>query len=180
MDNNPLESHDPPMFLRLVDDHKSPNTTSGMSERLDRQRDHVQREPGWGPMYIPPLPDVRAYTEFRRLCDDLRANVSELMQCVAGDELTDEAAGPIVEIEHLLERMYDCPWGEPEALKKVVVAIQSQVLNVDWTLDHARFVQNAVSFLRAQYAINSRTVDEIYGAIRQFGFDVFRGTVSQL
>ena len=84
----------------------------------------------------------------------------------------------MAQVDSLLETMFDCPFGEGECLKSVVVAVQSQVNNVDWTRDIVKFLRNVMSFLRVRYVVNDQTVDEIYDMMKEQNLDPFRGSVS--
>ena len=84
-----------------------------------------------------------------------------------------------VEVEHLLERLYECPWGEGECLKRVVVAVQAQINNSWWTQAHVQFLDDIVGRLRVRYLINEAVVRECYELIELHGLDPFRGGVSE-
>lgn len=132
----------------------------------------------WGNCYQPKLQDADGRLKFRRLCDDLDAEVRRLNDYVVDGELADEACGLAAEIQNLLEHLYDCPFGEGESLKSVVVAIQSQLNNAHWTASHIAFLQDVTHYLRSQWIINDEKVREIGDSIEEHGLDVFRGTVS--
>jgi hypothetical protein len=122
--------------------------------------------------------DVR-YREFRGLLDTTLAEVDRLRDCLVGDVLQPEAAGEIVEIQDGLQRLYRCKWGEGECLKRVVVAIQSQTNNADWTAKHVHFLRNALRAVRARFVIDDGLVRHVIELIREQGLDQFRGTVAE-
>lgn len=139
----------------------------------------TRRRQGWGNRYEPKVEDAEGRTLFYRICDDLEAELRAIDDVMADGEVTEEGAGVIAEVEHHLERLYDCPFGEGESLKGVVVAIQSQLSNARWTVQHVNFLKAALLFLRARWVINDQTVDTIDDMIEEHGLDVFRGTVSE-
>src|SRR5689334_8380369 len=57
-----------------------------------------------------PAADGDNYRTFRRLCDDIIVELKKIGPFMAGDEVSDEGAEVIVEVEELIERLYDCPW----------------------------------------------------------------------
>jgi hypothetical protein len=92
--------------------------------------------------------------------------------------LRDEACGVAAEIQDLLERVYDCPFGEGESLKSVVVAIQSQLNNAEWGEKHVAFLKAVSRYLRARWVITDHAVVDVGDMIEECCLDVFRGTVS--
>lgn len=94
------------------------------------------------------------------------------------DVIEEEASGTVAEIQDLLERLYDCLFGEGESLKSVVVVIQSQLNNAKWTTKHVSFLRSAIKFLRVRRIVNDQTVAEIGAMIEEYGLDPFRGTVT--
>jgi len=102
----------------------------------------------------------------------------ELADYIANGRVADEGAGTIAEIASLLESMFDCPFGEGESLKSVVVAIQSQTNNAEWTRQTVEFLRDAITFLSARYVIDDQTVDELYKIMEEHALDPFRGSVS--
>jgi len=105
--------------------------------------------------------------------DDLEAT-----DYLVDGKVSDEGAGVIAEIANLLENLFDCPFGEGESLKSVVVAIQSQTNNADWSGQVVGFLRDVMVFLRARYVVNDQTVDEVYEIVKEHGLDPFRGSVS--
>ena len=133
---------------------------------------------GWGPLYEPNLMDEDGRLEFRRICNDLDAEICALRASLVGETIPDEASGAMAEIQRLLELLYDCPFGEGESLKSAVVALQSQLNNAQWTVKHVDFLDAAIQHLRVRSVVNDQTVDAINKMITEIGLDVFRGTVS--
>jgi hypothetical protein len=139
--------------------------------RLDRERH------GWGHRYEPKVADADGRAKFKRICNDLDAEVSELRASLVNETVPDEASGVMAEIQRLLELLYDCPFGQGESLKSVVVALQSQLNNAQWTAKHVDFLHAAVQHLRVRSVVNDQTVDAMNELIKEHGLDVFRGTV---
>ena len=75
--------------------------------------------------------------------------------------------------------MYACHWGEGENLKMVVVALQSQLNNVQWDRRHVELLKSRVRRLRTAYLIDARCVDDCYQEIEELGLNQFRGTLSE-
>src|SRR5262249_48358788 len=93
-------------------------------ERPERsKRDHGDRETQR------PREIAAAYREFRQLADRLVEEVEKLDEHLKGGIVADEGLEAIVEIEQLLEGLYDCSFSEDESLKRVIVAIESQINN---------------------------------------------------
>ena len=141
--------------------------------------DDARRRLGWGDKFAPPLPQREARNEYYRICDALKRELDEVDEFVSGGQLTDEGAGVVAEIEAQLEQLYDCQFGCGESLKAAVAAVQSQVNNAAWNVQHIRFLRNAVRYLRARSVIDAATVEEVNDLIEEHGLDVFRGTVSE-
>ena len=133
---------------------------------------------GWGQHYKPELDDAEARQEYRRICDSIKAEVRLLQDYVEDGYVVDEASGVVAEIQDWLETLYDCPFGEGESLKSVVVGLQSQLNNVRWTKQHVEFLTAAIHQLCVRWVVNDQTADDIDDMIEEFGLDVFRGTVS--
>lgn len=133
---------------------------------------------GWGSRYQPRLDDTEGRHEFRRICDDIDEQVRQLDAHIDQGVVSDDAAGVIAEIHDLLDALYDCPFGDGESVKSVVVALQSQVNNIQWTDAHVGFLKAALQHLRVRWIVNDQTVREIDDMIEEFGLDPFRGTVS--
>ncbi len=140
--------------------------------RLERERQ------GWGCRYQPKLDDADGRAKFKRICDDLDAEIQVVESFLVHDVIEEEASGTVAEIQDLLERLYDCLFGEGESLKSVVVVIQSQLNNAKWTTKHVSFLRSAIKFLRVRRIVNDQTVAEIGAMIEEYGLDPFRGTVT--
>jgi hypothetical protein len=143
----------------------------GEKGRLDRDR------LGWGYSYQPRLDDADGRAKFRRICDDLDAEIQIIKGHVVEDIVGEEASGTVAEIQELLERLYDCPFGEGESLKSAVVVLQSQLNNAKWTTKHVSLLESSINFLRVRRVVNDQTVAEIGEMIEECGLDPFRGTV---
>ena len=117
------------------------------------------------------------YLVYQRICDSLLTELSRIDDYLEDGVVSDEGLEVVVEIEHLLETLYDCPWQEGRKLKNVVMAIKSQVKNARWTAQHVGFLKHFVPFLRSRYLINEQTVRDCYDAIKTHGLDPFRGTM---
>lgn len=125
------------------------------------------------------LPDrVTGYPNFRRICDELVAAASRLDEYLQNDLIADEGLEVVVQVEHLLEVLYECKWGESESLKRIVVAIQSQVNNAKWTKQHVEFLKDIVLLVRGRYLIDPPFVNECMDLIAEHGLDEFRGIMS--
>ena len=120
-----------------------------------------------------------SYPAFRRLCDDLLEELKAIDSFFVGDTVSDEGAGIVIEVEELLERLYACPHGHGESLKKVVVALQSQVNNAQWDSRHVGFLRDAIKNLRVRYLVDDSAVDACYELMKVHHLDEFRGTISE-
>jgi len=142
--------------------------------------EEARRNLRWGENYLPAIPDSEARQHFSCICQRIVCELRDLD--LAGrfvdGILADEGAGAVAEIASLLETMFDCPFGDGEALKSVVVAIQSQTNNAGWTQQTIGFLRAVMTFLSARYLINEQTVDEVYAIMEEHGLDRFRGSVS--
>lgn len=145
----------------------------------DERASEERRKLGWGSRFLPPVEGLEEYALFRRICDDLVSEVDAISDFVVDGKVTEEGLGAVVEIEHLLDRLYGCNWGQDEILQRAVVAIQSQVNNAHWTTRHVEFLTDVLRFLRARYVLSESTIDECYVMIEKHGLDPFRGTVSE-
>ena len=126
-----------------------------------------------------PPPEASGYPVFRRICDAILTEIGQLQEFLNGDRLVGDWFGPVVEIEALLEQLYDTPWGEAESLKRIVVAIQAQINNSTLDHRHVSFLTDVFRNLRVRYLIDSAAVDEVLRAVQQHKLDLFRGTVSE-
>ena len=122
--------------------------------------------------------DEDARLKFATICNDLAVQIRRLRASLVSQAVPDEASDVMVEIQRLIELLYDCPFGEGECLKSVVVALQSQLNNAHWAAKHVDFLDAAIQHLRARAVVNDQTVDAVNNMIEENGLDVFRGTVS--
>ncbi len=134
----------------------------------------------WGPRFMPDIEQRKAREQFSLICQRIKCELDDLALSdgFVNGRVMDHAAGVIVEIAQLLEALFDCPFGEGESLKAVVVTIQSQTNNVKWSQETVAFLKDVASFLRARYVINDQTVDEVYKIMQEHGLDPFRGSIS--
>lgn len=121
----------------------------------------------------------QTYQVFRQICDDLRRELQRAKDFLVDGKVIEAGLEVIVEVEHLWERLYECPWGEGECLKRVVVAVQAQLNNSCWTQAHVQFLDDIVGRLRVRYLINEAVVRECHELIELHGLDPFRGGVSE-
>ena len=126
-----------------------------------------------------PPKDIAVYRTFRRLCDRILDELGKIGPFFAGDQVSDEGVEVVAEIEALLEELYTCPHGQGEFLKRLVVAVQSQVNNADWDRRHVAFLREIVRFLRGRYLLDEGTVDACYDLMKEQGLDRFRGTICE-
>lgn len=137
---------------------------------------------GWGERFRPRIADREARQRFSQICQKILCELDgmELAGTVVDGRVTDEGAGAIAEIANLLDAMFHCPFGEGESLKSVVVAVQSQTNNVEWTRRLIEFLRDVMKFLRVRYVLNDQTVDEVYQIMKDHDLDEFRGSVSDI
>jgi len=142
--------------------------------------EQARQRNNWGSLYSPKIDDRASQQEFSQICQKILIELDDLeaADCYVDGAVGHEGAGVVAQVDSLLEAMFDCPFGEGESLKSIVVAVQSQVNNVDWTTDIVEFLRSAMSFLRVRYVVNDQTVDEIYDMMRERNLDPFRGSVS--
>lgn len=119
------------------------------------------------------------YQSYRRLCARLVAELERADDYLVDGGLSDEGMEVVVEVEQILEELYRVPWGKHECLKRVVVAIESQIKNAQWTVDHVCFLQDIARFLQNTYQIDDAFVRKCYDMMAGYGLDVFRGTVAE-
>ncbi len=149
----------------------------GLRPHDDAARARDQR--GWGARFPARTNNEEPHRrQYKLLCEDVLEHLRDLQGYIEDGVLADDASSGIAEIQQLLEEMYDCPFGQGESLKSVVVALQSQVHNVEWTPVHVKFLRAAFEYLRRRWIITGQTAAEIDDIIEEFGLDVFRGTVS--
>jgi len=140
----------------------------------------VRKRLGWGAQYLPPIDGREERRRFSEICGRVLGELDDLegADYLVDGKVSDEGAGVIAEIANLLEKLFDCPFGEGESLKSVVAAIQSQTNNADWSRQIVDFLRDVMVFLRARYVVNDQTVDEVYEIVKEHGLDPFRGSVS--
>lgn len=144
----------------------------------DKARE-ARHKSGWGLQFVPKLADTDGEKLYRRICEDIKAELRVAESFLVDDKLADQGYGSVAEINGHLERLYDCPWGEGESLKGVVVAIQSQTNNADWTSRHLQFLKDAIAFLLVRYTVTDDVTQKILDMVQDHELDVFRGTVSE-
>jgi hypothetical protein len=145
------------------------STTSGITNRGQARR--------WPAADVPT--DNKSYEKLRRLCDCIIEELKNIPRFLQGDLVADEGAEVVAEVEALLEELYDCPHGESEVLKRVVVAIQSQVNNVQWERRHAEFLDDVLSYLRVRFLVDESVVAACYDMMKERGLDPFRGSITE-
>lgn len=127
----------------------------------------------------PKIPtDAETYRAFRELCTQIIEELRGLWRFLKDDVVSDEGSEIVAEVESLIEKLYDCPFGQGESLKKVVVTIQSQVNHVQWERRHAEFLTDVFTYLRPRRLINDGTVAECCDLIKAHKLDLFRGVLS--
>ncbi len=117
------------------------------------------------------------YPAFRRLCDEIRRELGRIYAFLIDDVVSDEGAEVVVEVEELLEQLYAYPYGEGECLKRIVVAVQSQVNNTRWERHHVEFLNDVVRFLRVRYLVDEAAVKACYDFMKSHELNEFRGTI---
>ncbi len=85
----------------------------------------------------------------------------------------------VVEVEHLLDELYANGSGKHECLKRIVVAIGSQLYNVQWTSAHVTFLQDVANLLHTSYLIDDSLVSECLKLIKSHDLELFRATVAE-
>jgi hypothetical protein len=123
--------------------------------------------------------EAATYQEFRRICDELLVEAKRADNFLVDGLLSDTGMELVVEVEELLDRLYGIERGKHECLKRIVVAIGSQLYNVQWTRAHIGFLKDVVRLLRSSYLIDDSLVEECLRLIRSHGLEVFRGTVTE-
>jgi hypothetical protein len=126
-----------------------------------------------------PSREAAAFPGFRRICDDIFNELSRIDGCLVNETSGAGSSGVVAEIEILLERLYDYPYGKSESLKRLVVAVQSQVNNADWDNRHVEFLRDVVHYLRVRYLVDETSVAACFNMMKARGLDPFRGTVSE-
>ena len=126
-----------------------------------------------------PPANIAAYGAFRRLCGGIFEELGRIDAFFVEDAVSDEGSEVVAEIEALFEDLYACPYGQGESLKRVVVAVQSQVNNARWDRMHVEFLRDVIRFLRVRYLVDEAAVDACYDIMKARGLDPLRGTICQ-
>jgi hypothetical protein len=124
-----------------------------------------------------PPRESTSYPVYRRLCDETFKELERIDAFIVEGEVSDEGMEVVAEVEALLEQLYACPYGQGESLKRVVVALQSQVNNARWDRRHIDFLRDVVRYLRVRYLVDEATVGACYDMMKAHGLDEFRGTI---
>jgi hypothetical protein len=123
--------------------------------------------------------EAAAYQDFRRICDDLLSEAKHADDFLVDGLLSDRGIEVVVEVEALLDALYRTKWGEYECLKRIVLAIGSQLYNTQWTCAHVGFLKEVATLLRISYHVDDSLVAECLKLIRSHGLEVFRGTLTE-
>lgn len=123
--------------------------------------------------------EERIYKQFRQLMDALVEEIDKAPDYVENDVVTNEGSSVTVEVDELLRRVAEIPWGQGESLKLAVTVLRIPTRNARWTPQHIQFLQEAARLLRVQYLIDSSTVGMLKQLLKAYGLDIFRGSVTQ-
>jgi hypothetical protein len=126
-----------------------------------------------------PTIDRSSFAEFRRICNKLKHEVSRAKEHVTNGVVDEFGLPAVLSIEDLLDQLFDCEWGQGEHLQRVVVAIESQTKNIEWTASHVAFLEDFIGFLTARYVVDDYVVAQCVSSIKAHGLDPFRGTVAE-
>lgn len=124
-----------------------------------------------------PSRDASSYSDFRRICDAILEELTWLADFLVDGQVSDEGGESTVEIEELLERLYALRYGSGEFLKRVVVALQSQIINAIWETRHVEYLTEAMRYLRLRYVVDEETVSRCYEMMKAYELDPLRGTI---
>ncbi|MCU0703096.1 MAG: hypothetical protein MUF18_03800 [Fimbriiglobus sp.] len=122
--------------------------------------------------------DPAHHKRFRSICDELLREVRRLKPGVGQTELPDDWMTAAAEIEGLVEDLYDVTWGKKDALKRVVVKVESQINNAVWDQRHVAFLEDVFVALRNRFSIDDTTVVEVADLVKSHKLPLFRGTLS--
>ena len=122
--------------------------------------------------------DPAQYKRFRTICDDLLREVQRLKPVANQTKLSDDWMTAAAEIEGMVEELYDVSWGKKEALKRVVVKVESQINNAVWDQRHVAFLEDVFVALRNRFSIDDTTVVEVADLVKSHKLPLFRGTLS--
>lgn len=69
--------------------------------------------------------------------------------------------------------------GGGDSIKRISVAIEAQIRNVEITKVHVSVLNELFGFLSKRFHINQSVVDGCLDIIREGGLDILRGTISE-
>lgn len=119
------------------------------------------------------------FDTFRRLCGAAQREITQLETLAPGGcDGGEDAAGNLLELEAILDELYDCGLDETDSLKALIVAIQSQVYGAGVSPGLVQFLRETFRYLRARYIIRREHVDEVFEIMEEAGLDRFRGTIA--
>ena len=136
-----------------------------------------RRQNSMGESYVLKVPPAPELQTFRELTATLRAQSREA-QLLFDQGIGDDIFPSIVEIDATLEQLYRCGYGDGDALKSIILALQSQIKNQKTTKEVVAFIVESSSFLASQRTIDDSAVDVIYKIVESHGLDSFRGTLT--
>ena len=178
--NGPVVQRQSVVKLRLPDLAREATRSNAGLTGVQFDLGGAQSSQEWGKkLAVRGRGDGVAYDGYRQLCLDLEAEVARADGYLVGGKMSDEGLEVVVEVGSILDRLYQCKWGNNEYLQRVVVAIYSQVNNVEWTAAHVAFLRGIARILRITYVVNERVIDECYDLIEQNGLEPFRGSVTE-
>lgn len=119
------------------------------------------------------------FRSFRDICNRILQESKILESHMVESEVDEKGLPSIIEIEDLLENLFDCNWGEDECLQRIAVAVETQVKNTELTEKHVSFLIDFFSFLKTRYHIDESIVQDCIQRIKQNGLDPFRGTLTE-
>lgn len=121
----------------------------------------------------------REYRDYRRAIDGVLEELKRAEDYFEGDVLTDEGSAVAVEVDGLLDDLSRCGWGQGESLALAVTALRIPTRNSRWTRYHVRFLEDGLKLLRVQYLLDQSAVQTIKGLVKEYRFDLFRGSVRE-
>lgn len=122
--------------------------------------------------------DPAVWKRFRTTCDAILRELRRIKPAVGRTELPDDWVTAAAEIEGLVQELYDISWGKKDALKRVVVKVESQINNAIWTHRHVGFLEDVFVALRNRYSVNDTTVREVAELVKSHDLPLFRGSLS--
>ena len=111
----------------------------------------------------------------KELCVRIVGRAERVRKGLAAGELDSELESDFVEIESLLEQLYDCQWGHIDTLKQVVVMLQSQVADRLPSEPLLAFLSDFVSFLATRHVIDDYVIEQCHASMEQYGLDLIEG-----